>query len=126
MKAVLAAAAMAASMVAAAAGQEALNAPGALLRGLDTIAGKARDISIRIGETVKYGRLEITLHECRYLSENPVGNAFARLSIYSEISGKLVFGGWMLSSSPALSSMDHQRYDVWLIRCNTVEPVDAG
>lgn len=32
-------------------------------------------------------------------------------------SGKPVFSGWMFASSPALSSMDHPVYDVWVIDC---------
>jgi hypothetical protein len=30
-----------------------------------------------------------------------------------------VFSGWMIASSPALNAMDHPRYDVWLLRCQT-------
>jgi hypothetical protein len=30
-----------------------------------------------------------------------------------------VFSGWMIASSPALSAMDHPRYDVWILRCDT-------
>ncbi len=125
MKAVLAAGAIALAF-SEAAGQEAVSAPGALLRGLDTIAGKAQDIFIDVGETVMFGRLAIELRDCRYLPENPVANSSAQLSIIGIESKKRFFDGWMLSSSPALSSMDHQRYDVWLIRCKTSEPGEAG
>ncbi|MGB0439332.1 MAG: DUF2155 domain-containing protein [Paracoccaceae bacterium] len=30
-----------------------------------------------------------------------------------------VFEGWIIASSPALNAMDHARYDVWVLRCNT-------
>jgi hypothetical protein len=29
-----------------------------------------------------------------------------------------VFSGWMLSSSPAISALDHSVYDVWVLACN--------
>ena len=29
-----------------------------------------------------------------------------------------VFSGWMLSSSPAISALDHSVYDVWVLDCN--------
>ena len=32
-----------------------------------------------------------------------------------------VFAGWMVASSPALSALDHARYDVWVLRCVTPE-----
>jgi hypothetical protein len=28
-----------------------------------------------------------------------------------------VFSGWMVASSPALSALDHPRYDVWVLNC---------
>ncbi|MCW8843320.1 MAG: DUF2155 domain-containing protein, partial [Rhodobacteraceae bacterium] len=30
-----------------------------------------------------------------------------------------LFQGWMIASSPALSALDHPRYDVWVLRCKT-------
>ena len=32
-----------------------------------------------------------------------------------------VFVGWMIATSPALSAMDHPRYDVWVLNCVTPE-----
>ena len=34
-----------------------------------------------------------------------------------EDQSKWVFSGWMFSSNPALSAMDHPVYDVWVIDC---------
>ena len=28
------------------------------------------------------------------------------------------FSGWMFASSPALSALDHPRYDVWVVSCS--------
>ncbi|MEC8294787.1 MAG: DUF2155 domain-containing protein, partial [Pseudomonadota bacterium] len=30
-----------------------------------------------------------------------------------------MFRGWMMASAPALNALDHARYDVWPLRCNT-------
>ena len=30
---------------------------------------------------------------------------------------KIVFSGWMLSSSPSLSALEHPVYDIWLVNC---------
>ena len=32
---------------------------------------------------------------------------------------KALFDGWMIASSPALSALDHPRYDVWVLRCSS-------
>jgi hypothetical protein len=66
---------------------------------------------------VQFGRLSITLAECRYPSNNPAGNAYAWLDIRQE--GERLFDGWMIASSPALNALDHPRYDVWVIGCDT-------
>lgn len=92
---------------------------GAVLRGLDKVSGKAIDLPVVRGETIALGWLQITLGECRYPSGNPSGDAFAWLIIRERNEEVPVFQGWMIASSPALSALDHSRFDVWVIRCTT-------
>lgn len=94
-------------------------APGAVLRGLDKVSGTVRDIELAVGETARLGRLSVSLTECRYPVANPSGNAYAWLDITVDGLSDPAFQGWMLAASPALSALDHPRYDVWVIRCNT-------
>ena len=95
------------------------NAPGAVLRGLDKISGEVNDMALAAGETAGFGRLEVELGECRFPADNPSGDAFAYLVIRQDGVEGPVFDGWMIASSPALSALDHPRYDVWLLRCST-------
>lgn len=92
---------------------------GAVLRGLDKLTGKASDIEIASGETLGFGRIEIALRECRYPQDDPAGDAFAFVTVREAGEAEPVFRGWMIASSPALNAMDHQRYDVWVLRCTT-------
>ncbi|MCP5038625.1 MAG: DUF2155 domain-containing protein [Rhodobacteraceae bacterium] len=92
---------------------------GALLRGLDKVSGEAVDLPIGTGETIALGWLQITLGECRFPSGNPAGDAFAWLVIRERNQEVPVFEGWMIASSPALSALDHSRFDIWVIRCTT-------
>ncbi|WP_424943930.1 DUF2155 domain-containing protein [Aliiroseovarius crassostreae] len=94
-------------------------APGALLRGLDKVSGSYQDLSLAAGETILLGKLQITLGECRYPTDNPSGDAFAWLVIRDGNAEQTTFEGWMVASSPALNGLDHQRYDVWVLRCST-------
>lgn len=94
-------------------------APGAILRGLDKTGGTISDIELATGETVQFGRLTVTLGECRFPSGNPSGDAYAYLVIRSDTSERPIFEGWMIASSPALNALDHPRYDLWVIRCKT-------
>ena len=101
------------------AGMEVAPAPGAVLRGLDKIAGAARDLEVSVGDSVTFGRLTITLTACRYPVGNPAADGFAHLIIHDERVAEPVFRGWMVAASPALNALDHPRFDVWLIRCTS-------
>lgn len=91
----------------------------ALLRGLDRINGTAQDILIAVGETVTYERLEVTLLACRYPQGDINSDAFAQLIIQDIREETPRFIGWMFASSPALSALDHPRYDVWVLSCQS-------
>jgi hypothetical protein len=88
------------------------------LRGLDNLNGTAQDITVRAGETVRYGHLEITAETCRVPREDPTGDAFAFLQARDVREESPRFSGWMFASSPALSALDHPRYDVWVLSCS--------
>ncbi len=93
------------------------SAPAAQLRGLDKLSGASVDLQSTNLKPVEFGALEITMHDCRYPKDNPSGDAYVRLTILDRGLEKPVFDGWMVASSPALSALDHPRYDVWVIRC---------
>ena len=92
---------------------------GARLRGLDKITGEVQDITIMNGEVARMGRIMIALGECRHPVGNPSGDAYAFLAVGEETSDDPIFTGWMIASSPAISAMEHRRYDVWVLRCIT-------
>ncbi len=98
-------------------------APGGRLRLLDKETGQTRDLDLSNGETVTVGRLTVLLDSCRYYPENPADEAFAHLTILDSARPDPVFNGWMLASSPALSALDHPRYDVWVLRCDVADIV---
>jgi hypothetical protein len=91
----------------------------ALLRGLDRINGTVEDIVITVGQTITYERLEVTLLACRYPRGNINSDAFAQMIIRDIREDAPKFIGWMFASSPALSALDHPRYDVWVLSCQS-------
>ncbi len=102
--------------------EDVLTAPGALIRGLDKVAGATTDLALAEGGTGRIGRLSITLGQCRYPAADPASNAYAWLSITDDfVATGPVFEGWMIAAAPALNALDHSRYDVWLIRCSNPE-----
>lgn len=95
------------------------DAPSANLRGLDTLNGVARDIVLHRGELTRFGHLELTLESCQTPSDDIAdARAFLRIRDIREDAPR--FSGWMFASSPALSALDHPRYDVWVLNCSNV------
>lgn len=118
MKNVFKAAAVLALLATGAQAQEVLSGTGAVVRGLDKVSSQTLDMELGQGETVSYGRLKITLSDCRYPEGTPA-RATAYLVIESLDATEPVFAGWMLASAPALNALDDPRYDVWVLRCST-------
>jgi hypothetical protein len=48
------------------------------------VSGEVTDLDLAVGETVRLGRLAVTLGDCRYPVEDPAGDAFAFLTIEAE------------------------------------------
>lgn len=101
------------------AAQQVTSASGGVLRALDKTSGQTTDIEMRSGDIRNMGSLQIVMNDCRYPAGNPSGNAYAALEISERGKEGVIFSGWMIASAPALSALEHQRYDVWVIRCTT-------
>ena len=111
----------AAGLGAASAAAAAMTAePIAILQGLDKISARTSQIEAAVGSTVHFGTLSIAVRDCEQNPpEGPPENA-AFLQIYETPPGedtKRLFSGWMFSSSPALSELEHPVYDVTLLGC---------
>jgi hypothetical protein len=116
-------------LVAALAGIAALTATAAadadpyaitVLQALDKVSARVSPLEVPVGETVRFGNLEITARACdkRPPEEQPESAAF--LEIVERHEGEppvTQFVGWMFASSPALSAMEHPVYDVWVLDC---------
>ena len=96
---------------------EMVEAEAGVLRWIDRLTGESGDMELARGQSATNGRLTILMDECRYPADNPAGDAEAHLTISDTIRTEPVFQGWMIASSPALSALDHPRYDVWVLSC---------
>ena len=96
---------------------------GARLRQLDKMTGQTVTYDLAMGESRRIDRLLVSLQACRSPDNNASHGAMAFMKIWDtrEIGGDPNFTGWMFAESPALSALDHPRYDLWLISCTTSE-----
>lgn len=99
-----------------------LEAGAARLRLLDKMTGLVEELEMQPGETRVAERLELSLRACRVPEQNPDGDAAAYLEIRDLREADPRFSGWMFASSPALSALDHARYDVWVLSCTASAP----
>lgn len=96
-------------------------ADGAELRILDKLTGTLTEVTLPVGNAQTVGKLTVQLNECRYPADNKTAEAEVNLTINDSAVAAPVFNGWMIASSPALSALDHARYDVWALRCDVPE-----
>ena len=99
--------------------QEAETGTGVVIRALDKLTGLTRDIEMPARSVATFALMEVEHAECRYPTGNPAGDAYALLQVRNTESEAILFRGWMIASAPALSAVDHPRYDIWVLRCTT-------
>lgn len=99
----------------------------AVLRALDKVTGKTRDIQVGVGKSVDFGSLKITVRGCQKAPEYEAPENAVFLEVFDRPVGSSrggegqspsrIFSGWMYSSVPALNGLEHAVYDVWAIEC---------
>lgn len=92
----------------------------AVLRGLDKVTARATSFVVAVGDNVDFGTLNVAIGACRTTAPDQAPEDAVYLEIVDTPPGQdaaTVFAGWMFSSSPAVSALDHPVYDVWLDDC---------
>ena len=95
------------------------------LIGLDKITAKTIPIKIKLGETAKFGLLEIKALKCGVSNNSKTKNnsvAYLQVRDISENQNEkvFIFNGWTFSSNPSIAPIDHAIYDIWLVSCDNV------
>lgn len=102
---------------------EAFN-PVAVIQALNKITAKTSLLEIKIGEEIKFGKLTIVAKKCwkSALDQKPDNKIL--LEVFENSSElddakkeKRIFYGWMISSSPSISGLEHPIYDIIAINC---------
>jgi hypothetical protein len=107
------------------AGAEMTREPTAVIQGLDKVAARVSRFEAPVGRAAHFGKLLVLVRDCeRSAPEDQPENA-AFVELYEERPGEpkeRLFAGWMFSSSPALSGLEHPVYDVTLLECRGADP----
>ena len=88
--------------------------------GLDKITAKTFPIKIKLGETAKFGLLEIKALKCGISGNKNDSVAYLQVKDISENQNEkvFIFNGWTFSSNPSLAPIDHAIYDICLVSCD--------
>lgn len=104
--------------------QENIKTNGVTLQGLDKTTARVFIIDASLGQTIEFGTLRIEVQHCEKapLENRQESMAFVKITeAKPNCLPEKVFSGWMFSSSPALSSLDHPMYDVWIKECKELK-----
>jgi hypothetical protein len=92
-----------------------------ILQGLNKITARSTILKIEIGRSINFGNLEISAKQCwkSSIDEQPDNKVLLEIIEHRpDEQNERIFYGWMFSSSPAISALEHPVYDLIVINCN--------
>lgn len=101
----------------------------ARMQAMDKITGHVTEIDVPVNGVANFGSFSILARKCVTHSpeETPEDTAFIDVvDNYESDNPVNIFKGWMFSSTPALSAVEHPIYDVWLLKCYNNTKQDAA
>lgn len=93
---------------------------GIRLRVLDKVTARISVLEGPLGGVQNFGNLEIITRVCWKAPPTAQPDNAALLDIYERKAGaspQRIFTGWMFSSSPAISALEHPVYDITVLEC---------
>tara|TARA_Y100001970_G_C14183739_1_gene831318 strand:- start:312 stop:689 length:378 start_codon:yes stop_codon:yes gene_type:complete len=87
---------------------------------LDKISNKLITKSIEINESAILGTLNINVYICFTEPPDEIPEDYVLVDIKDEFESKeiSIYKGWMISSSPDVTPLEHPIYDLWLLNCS--------
>lgn len=87
---------------------------------LNKITAKVKVIKIQVNESINFESLHIEIYRCYKTAPEEIPENFVLLKILENNNldnQNLIYQGWMISSSPASTPLEHPIYDLWLSDC---------
>ncbi len=95
-----------------------------VLQALNKITAKSYRYEVKIGDKIEFERLIVEPLFCWKSSPADIPENKVLLKITENKLDKTkdeIFYGWMFSSSPSISSMEHPMYDITIVDCKKVD-----
>jgi len=89
----------------------------AKLQALDKVNAQASTLSVKVGQSVTFGSLTITVKSCVVRPPDQPADAAAFVDVTDSHPDSTGFSGWLLENEPAVSIMQHPIYDLRVAGC---------
>ena len=87
---------------------------------LDKVSNKLYEKKISINNSESIGTLVIEVYSCFSEPPDEVPEDYVLIDVKDTFQdeNKSIYKGWMISSSPDVTPLEHPIYDLWLLDCN--------
>ena len=87
---------------------------------LDKISNKLVEKSIKVNETDFIETLKIQVFSCLTEPPDEIPENYVLIDVKDNFQEqkKSIYKGWMISSSPDVTPLEHPIYDLWLLGCS--------
>ena len=91
----------------------------ASLKLLNKTTNKVSQKDILVNSIINWETLNIEVLYCASTPPNEIPEDYVLIDVYDKINNENVniYKGWMISSSPEITSLEHPIYDLWLVGC---------
>ena len=98
---------------------EPITGTSAKLKLLDKTTNKVTQKIINVNSIIDWESLNIQIYACYSTPPEEIPEDYVLLEIKDTLSIKkeYIYRGWMISSSPDVTPLEHPIYDLWLIDC---------
>ena len=87
---------------------------------LNKLSNKLDEKTIRVNETGFFGTLNIKVYSCFTEPPNEIPEDYVLIDVEDNFKDEKesIYKGWMISSSPDVTPLEHPIYDLWLLGCS--------
>ena len=91
----------------------------ATLKLLDKTSNKVLEKNVKVNSSISLGSLDIKIYSCYSSPPDEVPENYILLEVIDKLNNEkeYIYRGWMISSSPDITPLEHPIYDLWLVGC---------
>ena len=91
----------------------------AFLKLLDKTSNKVTEKKIKVNNFVSWGSLHIKIYSCFSAPQDEIPEDYVLIEVIDKLNNEneYIYRGWMISSSPDVTPLEHSIYDLWLVDC---------